>query len=91
MNQSQPTMTLKLLGVRRSGENLKTGYAELAVSLSGNDGEMPWSGTLTIQIPDQELRLHNTFEVKTLAERALLRVLMTYQQSASAKNRLAVE
>ncbi|WP_146220661.1 hypothetical protein [Gluconacetobacter entanii] len=91
MNQSQTTMTLKLLGVRRSGENLKTGCAELAVSLSGNDGETPWSGTLTIQIPDQELRLHNTFEVKTLAERALLRVLTTYQQSAAAKNRLTVE
>ncbi|MCE2578084.1 hypothetical protein [Gluconacetobacter entanii] len=84
-------MSLKLLGVRRAGENLETGHAELTVALAGNDGETPWSGTLTLQIPDQELVLHKSFEVKTLAERALLQVLTTYQLTAGTKTPPKVE
>ena len=70
MPQSQPAMSLKLLSLRREGEDLQPDEAEMQIRLSGNDGTTPWSGHLTVRVPSTVVQTYLNTGVPGLAETA---------------------
>jgi len=78
MSQSQPAMTLKLLSLRRSGEDLPSGTAEISIAMTVTGARLPVSGTMTFLIPDSELQDYLQNGVNQPALRAVSAIHQTF-------------
>ncbi|MBB2157036.1 hypothetical protein HLH33_12065 [Gluconacetobacter diazotrophicus] len=56
---SLPAMKIKLLSLRREGEGIEAPNVELTIRIQGSNGRLPFSGTLTVQVPETGLPDHN--------------------------------
>lgn len=54
MFRSENTNRLKLLSVRRQGEDVPDGKTEFQIALSVTETEKSWSGSLTVQLDDKD-------------------------------------
>ncbi|WP_157666411.1 hypothetical protein [Acetobacter pasteurianus] len=91
MSQSQPAMTLKLLSLRREGEYLAEGMSEISVHMSVTGGQIPLTGTLTVQIPDAEVSSYLQNGVNQLSLRAVSSIHEVYDRLQRAGNIPALE
>ncbi|WP_339077847.1 hypothetical protein QQM41_04550 [Acetobacter sp. AC2005] len=81
MSQSQPAMTLKLLSLRREGECLSAGKAEVTIGLTSHYGTLPVAGTLTVTIPEGALLEQMPHGVNSIPQQVLRSIVLAYYKA----------